>query len=233
MNITTQPVSFLPTSAAQPTDVLRRDNTQREVIAPLKPNEAFHRERGLGSDSDRRTPAQERSYAQQLAQARVEAGFPYFIKQVNRQPNDTASQTPLSADDKQPPGEQKHVAQPGVTTTSELGVSNDDLQQALQRSPVQRDDEPLPVRFDSFTESAQGWVPLSTRGSENIWAPVAGAQSATTLTYHDSEGRFETSLSMDTQGATVDQVYLARGQRIEQFYQGSFRPAAHFLLGVA
>lgn len=174
MNITTQPVSFLPVSAAQPTDVLRRDNTQREVITPLKPNQAFHRERGLGSDSDRRAPVQERSYAQQLAQARVEAG----------------------------------------------------LQQGLQQSHVERDDEPVPVHYESFTESAQGWAPLISQNSANHGP-------STTLTYRDNEGRFQTSLSLDAQGAAVEQTHLARGERIEHYYQSSYRPAEHFLLGVA
>lgn len=224
MNITTQPVSFLPVSAAQPTDVLRRDNTQREVITPLQPNQAFHRERGLGSDSERRAPVQERSYAQQLAQARVEAGFPYYIKQVSRQPNNEDAPAALSRDAKQP--EQKHFAPGEVTDAFAQGAIKDELQQALHRTHVQRDDEPVPVHFESFTESAQGWAPLISQNSANHGP-------STTLTYRDNEGRFQTSLSLDGQGAAVDQTYLARGERIEHYYQSSYRPAEHFLLGVA
>lgn len=191
MNVTTQPVSFLPTTAAQPTDVLRRDNAQREVITPLKPKEAFHRERGLGSDSDRRTPAQERSYAQQLAQARVEAGFPYFIKQVNRQPNHENSQAPQGKEAKQTT--QKYRTHPEVA--------------------------------DVAAESSQSWAHLNSVES-------VGFDVSTTLTYRDNEGHFAT-LSFNRQGDTLDQAYLARGQRIEHYYQSSYRPTEQFLLGVA
>ena len=220
MNITTQPVSFLPTSAAQPTDALRRDNAAREVVAPLKANEAFHRERGLGSDADRRTPGQDRSYAQQLAQARIEAGFPYFIKQVQRQPSGE--------------GETRQSQQAAPQSAQRDSAAPDnELQQVLERSRVQRDDEPLPARFESFAELSQEWTPLSTSEAERLWSEAAGSQSPTTLTYRDSEGRFDTSFSMNSQGSMVDPLYVERGQRIEQFYQGSFRPVEHFLLGVA
>lgn len=83
MNVTALPVSFLPASAAQPTDVLRRDNAMREVVSAVPRNEAFARERGLGSDAERQTLAQERSYAQQLADARIEFGFPAFLQRVD------------------------------------------------------------------------------------------------------------------------------------------------------
>lgn len=83
MNVTSLPVSFLPASAAQPTDVLRRDNAMREVVTATPRNEAFARERGLGSDAERQTFAQERSYAQQLADARIEFGFPAFLNRVD------------------------------------------------------------------------------------------------------------------------------------------------------
>lgn len=200
MNIPAQPVSFLPISAAQPTDVLRRDNAIREVITPLKSNEAFHRERGLGSDSERRSQAQERSYAQQVAQARVEAGFPYFIKRVERQP-----------EDKQQAIEGRSQADQGAPTTNPMddepasaaiNSGSSELQQALERSRLQRDEEPLPLRYQAFAAESSEWS-------------LADATS------------------VDQSGAPFDPAFLERGQRIEHYYQSSFRPVEHFLLGVA
>lgn len=199
MNITAQPVSFLPTSAAQPTDVLRRDNTMREVITPLKSNEAFHRERGLGNDSERRSQAQDRSYAQQMAQARIEAGFPYFIKRVERQSegserlNDSRSPIAQQAEENVPKD-----AEPQLNGLD----SRNELQQAIERSRVQRDEEPLPMRYQAFQAGSAEW-------------------SLADLS------------SVNQDGAAVDPAFLERGQRIEHYYQSSFRPMEHFLLGVA
>lgn len=198
MNITTQPVSFLPTSAAQPTDTLRRDNTTREVISPLNANEAFNRERGLGADSERRPLSQERSYAQQLAEARIESGFPGFLKPIEERQQ----------------GDQQGNQQ-GNQPQSESA-----------RAAVERDDRAQQTD-NRFANLSAEW----------------GAEQAT-MAWRDSNGAYQTGYSTslspttlnqsDTMGATaVDPDIVARGQRIEQFYEGSFRPKERFLLGVA
>lgn len=190
MNITTQPVSFLPTSAAQPTDGLRRDNSVRDIITPLRANEAFNRERGLGTDSERRPATQERSYAQQVADARAEAGFPWFLTRVEGRQN-ANSDGESATDQRQSEGE------------SAIPV-------------LQHDDEPI----------SSGYA-----NSQAVWGE--GANAATTLTYRTSDGHYNGSLNINGDGAAVDPVFLARGERIEAFYQSSYRPRENFLLGIA
>lgn len=137
--ISTPLVSFVPATAAQPTDVLRRDNALREVVAPAKPNQAFQRERGLGSDSERRAQSQERGYAQQLAQARLEAGFPGFLRRVEFHQEPDRS----DRDDSAP---RQFAADTSVADTLKNSASTN-LPEAYARAQLQHDQEPLPVRF--------------------------------------------------------------------------------------
>lgn len=60
MNITTQATAIpLATVVNQPTDSLRRENSQREVILPPTPTQKSAAEKGVASDRERgRTPAQ-------------------------------------------------------------------------------------------------------------------------------------------------------------------------------
>lgn len=198
MNITTPPVAFLPTTAAQPTDVLRRDNAVREVVTPLKPNEAFHRERGLGSDSERRAQSQERSYAQQLAQARIESGFPAFLRRPNVEDGSERAQPRQDANNAEEQAVERRDGQPSQLQFAP-GESID-IQEAYARSQLQRDDEPLPLRFADMARQGM---------------------------------QFSFDWEQYQPGPDLDPQFAERGRRIEQFYQGSFRPNEQFLLGVA
>lgn len=125
--ISTPLISFVPSSAAQPTDVLRRDNSVREVVTPLKSNLPFHRERGIGSDAERRAQTYPRSYPQQMAQARQEAGFPGFLRR-------SASSSPDAA-----PSSPRAETEPATVATK--------VSAAYARAQIQRDDEPMAVRY--------------------------------------------------------------------------------------
>lgn len=61
MNITSQPVNMpIPTVVNQPTDALRRDNVQRELITPPAAAQQSAAEKGAASERERaRTPAQQ------------------------------------------------------------------------------------------------------------------------------------------------------------------------------
>lgn len=201
--ITTPLVSFVPSTAAQPTDVLRRDNAMREVVAPLKANEPFQRERGLGSDSERRAQSQERSYAQQLAQARLESGFPGFLRRVGGREDSGQSpeRDPSTQSDTNPPlnADEASMAQarPDAPTSEQVN-----LPEAYARAQLQRDDEPLPIRF-------------LDRG------PISSGEA---LEYDWRQYQPSNDL---------DPAAFERGRRIERFYQASYRPNEQFLLGVA
>ena len=125
--ISTPLISFIPNSAAQPTDVLRRDNSVREVVTPLKANLPFQRERGIGGDAERRAQAYPRSYPQQLAQARQEAGFPGFLRR--------------SA------GAMPNAGGPDRGAKAEPAAVEFNLATASAKAQLQRDDEPLAVRY--------------------------------------------------------------------------------------
>ncbi|RAJ99173.1 hypothetical protein [Aliidiomarina maris] len=210
--ITTPMVSFLPTTAAQPTDVLRRDNAVREVVAPLKPMEAFHRERGLGSDSERRAQSQERSYAQQLAQARLEAGFPGFLRRSTSSPDNQVREEPvrpaqqrIGRDTSEPTWEDvdaDDIADTEATRTDALSAA----QQRAELHSAER--EAVQLDFDWPSD------PLNRAYSSSSYA-----------------SRFDDGAGSRPVG--MDAAVFARAQRIEQFYQGSFRPNEQFLLGVA
>src|SRR5690554_4264968 len=69
----TSSTPFVSNTIATPTDGVRRDNQQREIITQVSQNEAFARESGLGSGADRAPMAGMASFANQLAGARQEA----------------------------------------------------------------------------------------------------------------------------------------------------------------
>ena len=125
--ISTPLVSFIPGSAAQPTDVLRRDNNVREVVTPLHSNQPFQRERGIGSDAERRAQTYPRSYPDQMAQARQEAGFPGFLRHSTRAFSD-------------PSGVARNLDP--APAAVELNLST-----AFTSAQVQRDDEPFSIRY--------------------------------------------------------------------------------------
>ena len=131
--ISTPLISFVPNSAAQPTDVLRRDNSVREVVTPLNANLPFQRERGIGGDPERRAQTYPRSYPQQLAQARQEAGFPGFLRRSAGAMQE-ASGTARGAE-----------AQPAAVEFN--------LATASAKAQLQRDDEPLAVRYTQLERS--------------------------------------------------------------------------------
>ncbi|RUO30676.1 hypothetical protein CWE12_05375 [Aliidiomarina sedimenti] len=206
MNVTAQPVSFLPTTAAQPTDVLRRDNTTREVISPMHANEAFNRERGLGTDSERRPLPQDRSYAQQLAEARIESGFPNFLNRVEER--------------QQGQGERQQGDRQQEQQSEAVNSAEQDAKPATLSSDgqLQRDDDRLNTRFSDLSRE---------------WGTAKSPAAQTTLTWRNDDGSYQTSVNIADNGAAVDPQILARGERIEQFYQSSYRPKERFLLGVA
>ncbi|MCO4322383.1 putative metalloprotease CJM1_0395 family protein [Aliidiomarina quisquiliarum] len=69
----TSATPFTSNTVATPTDAMRRDNQQREIIAQVSQNEGFARESGLGSGADRAPMAGMPSFANQLAGARQDA----------------------------------------------------------------------------------------------------------------------------------------------------------------
>jgi|SRR5690554_2765522 len=69
----TPSLPFVSAAVATPTDGMRRDNQQREIITQVSQNEAFARESGLGTGADRAPLAGMASFANQLAGARQEA----------------------------------------------------------------------------------------------------------------------------------------------------------------
>lgn len=124
-------VSFVPATAAQPTDVLRRANGMREVVPPAQANQAFQRERGLGADTERRAQSAERNYPQLLAQARLESGFPGFLRRIEFRdaPNDPKDPESRNAD------------------VDNLAAQAAHLPEAYAGAHLQRDDEPIAERF--------------------------------------------------------------------------------------
>src|SRR5690554_3189373 len=69
----TPSLPFVSATVATPTDGMRRDNQQREIITQVSQSEAFSRESGLGSGADRAPMAGMASFANQLAGARQDA----------------------------------------------------------------------------------------------------------------------------------------------------------------
>ena len=195
MNITTQPVSFLPASAAQPTDALRRDNGMREAISQVNAQEANQRERGLGQDAERKPQNKQSSVAQQFAEARVEAGFPYFLKRIEGR--------------------------------DEQGGSGGQQQQSSQQEQAARE------RVERNQAADGGEEVEGLNRFTDAWQVPQQSDGAATLTYQQADGSFDGTFSLNAAGAAVDPIFIERGQRIEQFYEGSFRPNETFLLGVA
>ena len=69
----TSATPFTSNTVATPTDGMRRDNQQREIITQVSQNEGFAREPGLGSSAERAPLAGIPSFANQLAGARQDA----------------------------------------------------------------------------------------------------------------------------------------------------------------
>lgn len=218
--ISTPLISFVPNSAAQPTDVLRRDNSVREVVAPLKSNLPFQRERGLGSDAERRAQTYPRSYAQQMAYVRQEAGFPGFLRRSTTSSGDAGPSSPATK--AAPHNQAASVTTNTATNVTTNGTSNaatssatssatnaatsavtnsaaNNLTQAYARAQLQRDDEPLAVRYTQ-TERATDVMSYDWRRYRNV---------------------------------DMDVRMLERGRRIEAFYHSSYRTNEQFLLGMA
>lgn len=304
MNIPTQPVSFLPTSAAQPTDVLRRDNQMREAITQVNQNEAFNRERGLGSDSERSNGSSQNSYANQLADARQEAGFPRVMERNGERGNeeqqgqdkgeaesedgeDSASESELrelkQRDREVRQHEQTHAAIGGAfasTPSYEFqrgpdgrqyavgGQVNIDItpipgdpQATLQKMQVVRRaamapaqpsaaDRQVAQEADNRAREARSEIREEQRESRSVDAterssaiadewqvPENALQPAAraTVTRRLDDGSYDgTGLANEMPGfGEIDALMVARGERIERFYQGSFRPNESFLLGRA
>lgn len=307
MNITTPPVSFLPTTAAQPTDVMRRDNQMREVITQINQNEASQRERGMGSDSERSPQSSNNSYANQLADARAEAGFPRIQERDGQRENGHDSEqqeqrseeeaeeleleelrardrevrqheeihasiggrfagtpqyefemgpdgrpyavagqvnidiTPIPGDPQatlqkmqivrraalapvQPSGADRQVAQEASRRENEARTElrqeqMAEVREASESSPLQAED----VRVSGLNSD---WTL-----PENAVTPAAPP----IITRRLEDGSYDgTGAGGSYPGfAEMDALVSARGDRIERFYQGSFRPNESFLLGVA
>lgn len=304
MNIPPQPVSFLPTSAVQPTDVLRRDNQMREAITQVNQNEGFNRERGLGSDSERFNNSSQNNYANQLADARQEAGFPRVTERNGERGNEqqkgqgrgdsegdeaeTApgeSDTELSElkqrDREVRQHEQTHAAMGGSYASAPSyefqrgpdgqqyavgGQVNIDItpipgdpQATLQKMQVVRRAAMAPAQPSAAdrqvaqeaanqAREAQSEIREEQRDSSSVtpsgssepvqsdWkVPEDALQPATraTVTRRLEDGSYDgTEIAAGMPGfGEFDALMAARGERIERFYQGSYRPNESFLLG--
>lgn len=306
MNIPTQPVSFLPTSAVQPTDVLRRDNQLREAITQVNQNEAFNRERGLGSDSERSNNSSQNNYANQLADARQEAGFPRVMErngerggeqqknQGRDEPDSDDSNAATSENDGElrelkqrdrevRQHEQTHAAMGGSYASSPSyefqrgpdgrqyavgGQVNIDItpipgdpQATLQKMQIVRRAAMAPTQPSAAdrqvaqeaanrAREAQSEIRQEQRESSSVaststaefsqsdWSvPESALQPAAraTVTRRLEDGSYDgTGMAAGMSGfGEFDALMAARGERIERFYQGSFRPNESFLLGRA
>ncbi|MGX5915348.1 putative metalloprotease CJM1_0395 family protein [Aliidiomarina sp. Khilg15.8] len=304
MNIPTQPVSFLPTSAVQPTDVLRRDNQMREAITQVNQNEAFNRERGLGSDSERSNSSNQNSYANQLADARQEAGFPRVMERNGERGNeeqkdqgrneaesedgeDAATEGELrelkQRDREVRQHEQAHAAIGGSLASAPSyefqrgpdgrqyavgGQVNIDItpipgdpQATLQKMQVVRRaamapaqpsaaDRQVAQEASNRAREARSEIREEQREARSVedserssevsgeWqVPESALQPSTraTVTRRLDDGSYDgTGLASEIPGfGEIDALMAARGERIERFYQGSFRPNESFLLGRA
>lgn len=304
MNIPTQPASFLPASAVQPTDVLRRDNQLREAITQVNQNEAFNRERGLGSDSERSSNSSQNNYANQLADARQEAGFPRVMERNGERGNEQPKEQPQSdgddsdtvsgdndgelrelkqRDQEVRQHEQTHAAMGGSYASAPSyefqrgpdgrqyavgGQVNIDItpipgdpQATLQKMQLVRRAAMAPAqpsaadrqvaqeaanrareaqseireeqRETTQVESADSveFIQSDWKVPENALQPAARA----TVTRRLEDGSYDgTGVAAGMSGfGEFDALMAARGERIERFYQGSFRPNESFLLGRA
>lgn len=308
MNITTPPVSFLPTTAAQPTDVMRRDNQLREVVTQISQNEASQRERGMGSDSERSPQSSNNSYANQLADARAEAGFPRIQERDGQRENGRESGqqqeqnreeeteeaelqelrqrdrevrqheeihasiggrfagspqyefemgpdgrayavagqvnidiTPIPGDPQATLQKMQIVRRAALAPTQPSGADRQVAQEASRRENEARTE----LRQEQVTEVREGTESsrIQTESANvnelnNDWTVPENAVTpavAPVITRRMEDGSYDgTGVSESYPGfAEIDALMSARGDRIERFYQGSYRPNESFLLGVA
>ncbi|RUO26757.1 catalase [Aliidiomarina minuta] len=300
MNITTPPVSFLPTTAAQPTDVMRRDNQMREIVTQINQNEASQRERGMGSDSERSPQSSNNSYANQLADARAEAGFPRIQERDGQRENGRGSEqqqertreeeneepelqelrtrdrevrqheethasiggryasspqyefemgpdgrpyavagqvnidiTPIPGDPQATLQKMQIVRRAAMAPTQPSGADR----QVAQEASLRENEARTELRQEQMTEIRE----VGSAGFSELNSDWAVPQNAVTpavapiITRRMEDGSYDgTGVSDGYPGfAEVDALMSARGDRIERFYQGSYRPNESFLLGVA